>query len=215
MTMESSEQRSKQSNGAGSKPQRTGGRIEIGGALPPTPSQPGANPPGTEPADAAARAVPPTTAHAPRTPELYDPAPKAPAMQESNPDDPATPSRARAASASTRSAPSERAQGPEAAVESGPSTYRRSTRRPADQRENAFQGVAWLLEGITGVVEELRHSDLGLSEEFWVHAYAARRESLLAVRAVVDQLIEKAEADDRQEEERRQRRERRGGINIS
>jgi hypothetical protein len=136
-------------------------------------------------------------------------------MQESNPDDAASPSRARTAFAPTRPEPSGHAQGPEAAAESGPSTYRRSTRRPADQRENAFQGVAWLLEGITGVVEELRHSDLGLSEEFWVHAYAARRESLLAVRAVVDQLIERAEADDRQEEERRQRRERRGGINIS
>jgi len=48
----------------------------------------------------------------------------------------------------------------------------------------------WLLQGLVGLSEELRHSDLGLPEEFWVHAYAARREALLAARALVDAALE-------------------------
>lgn len=115
-------------------------------------------------------------------------------------------------------APQEPPRRPSARMAARTSDYRppyaQSARRPGDQRENAFQGVAWILEGVTGVVEELRHSDLGLTEEFWVHAYAARRESLLALRTLVDQLIEKADAADREEEERRLRLERRGGIKI-
>lgn len=89
-----------------------------------------------------------------------------------------------------------------------------SERKPASERENAFNFVAWLLEGATGVVEELRHNDLGLSEEFWTHAYAARTETLLAMRAALDSLIEKSSALEREEAERHARQERRGGINI-
>ncbi len=89
-----------------------------------------------------------------------------------------------------------------------------SDRKPASERENAFNFVAWLAEGMTGVVEELRHNDLGLSEEFWVHATAARNETLLAMRAALDSLIEKTSALEKQEQERQERADRRGGINI-
>ena len=87
-------------------------------------------------------------------------------------------------------------------------------RKPAEDRPNSFNALAWLLEGATGLIEEMRHNDLGLPEDFWVHAYAARRESLLALRAVLDDLIEKSESAQRQEEEKQKRRERRGGIEI-
>lgn len=87
-------------------------------------------------------------------------------------------------------------------------------RKAAENRPNAFNALAWLLEGATGLIEEMRHNDLGLPEDFWVHAYAARRESLLALRAALDDLIEKTESAQRQVEEQQKRRERRGGIEI-
>jgi len=92
--------------------------------------------------------------------------------------------------------------------------YGEVPRRPAEERENAFNALAWLLEGATGLVEELRHNDLGLSEEFWIHFYAARRESLLAARALVDCLLEKTEQEARKAEEQAQRRARRGDIKV-
>lgn len=92
--------------------------------------------------------------------------------------------------------------------------YGEVPRRPAAERENAFNALAWLLEGATGLVEELRHNDLGMSEEFWVHFYAARRESLLAARALVDSLLEQTEREARKAEEQAQRRARRGGVNV-
>ncbi len=87
-------------------------------------------------------------------------------------------------------------------------------RRPASERENAFNMLVWLMEGATGLLEEMRHNDLGLSEEFWVHAHIARRETLLAARAAIDSLLEKIDAAERAEQERRQRRERRGSVKI-
>jgi|CXWK01.1.fsa_nt_gi sarcosine oxidase delta subunit len=92
--------------------------------------------------------------------------------------------------------------------------YTRPTRRPADERENAFDMLAWMLEGATGIVDELRHNDLGLSEEFWVHAAAARRETLLAMHAALESIIEKTNAAEKEQQEREVRRERRGGIAI-
>lgn len=88
------------------------------------------------------------------------------------------------------------------------------TRTPAGEREEAFNFLAWLADGATGILEELRHNDLGLTEEFWAHAYAARRESLLALRAFLDTVIEKTDGAAEQEAERNRRRQRRGGINI-
>lgn len=92
--------------------------------------------------------------------------------------------------------------------------YEKAARRPAGERDSAFNALAWLIEGATGVVEELRHSDLGLSEDFWVHAAAARREGLLAARAVLDQLLEETEQQQAAERQRQERQSRRGGINV-
>ena len=74
--------------------------------------------------------------------------------------------------------------------------------------------MAWLVEGATGFVEEMRRSDLGLSEEFWVHAAAARREGLLAARALLDQFLEETQQQQTAQRERQARQSRRGGINV-
>ena len=92
--------------------------------------------------------------------------------------------------------------------------YRRADRRPASERENAFNVLAWLLEGATGLAEELRHSDLGLSEEFWIHFYAMRREGLLAARAAIDSLLAETEKAEQQAQEKETRQARRGGVSV-
>ena len=92
--------------------------------------------------------------------------------------------------------------------------YEEGRRKPASERENAFNTMAWMLEGAVGLLDELRRSDLGLSEDFWIHAYAARRESLLALRAVLDEMIERSSAESTRQADRAKRRERRGGIDI-
>jgi hypothetical protein len=92
--------------------------------------------------------------------------------------------------------------------------YDEPTRKPAGERDTSFNALAWLIEGATGFVEELRHNDLGLSEDFWVHAAAARREGLLAARAVLDQLLEETEEQQAAERQRQERQTRRGGINV-
>ncbi len=92
--------------------------------------------------------------------------------------------------------------------------YTRPDRRPADERENAFNLLAWLVEGAAGVADELKHNDLGLSEDFWMHAAAARRETLLAMHAALESIIEKTNAADKEQQAREVRRERRGGIAI-
>jgi UPF0288 family protein (methanogenesis marker protein 3) len=71
-----------------------------------------------------------------------------------------------------------------------------------------------MVEGATGLVEELRHSDLGLSEEFWVHIYAMRREGLLAARAAIDSLLAHSEQQSQQTQEQNQRQARRGGVAV-
>ena len=87
--------------------------------------------------------------------------------------------------------------------------YDKPNRRPAAEREGAFNALLWLLDGATGLVEELRHNDLGLPEDFWVHADAARKESLMAMRAILDEWIDE-EAPPPQEAPPK----RRGGIDI-
>ncbi len=71
-----------------------------------------------------------------------------------------------------------------------------SQRKPRSERENAFDASVWLLQGLAGFSEELRHNDLGLPQDFWVHAYAARREALLAARALVDAALEKCSSEE-------------------
>jgi hypothetical protein len=56
---------------------------------------------------------------------------------------------------------------------------------------------------------------LGLSEEFWVHLYAMRREGLLAARAGIDSLLARTEAEGHKSEEEIKRKERRGGVEVS
>ena len=87
-------------------------------------------------------------------------------------------------------------------------------RKPATDREHPFNVLAWLADGASGLVEELRHNDLGLREDFWVHLYAARRESLLAARALIDSLLERIDQEAQREQEREKRRERRGDVKI-
>lgn len=91
--------------------------------------------------------------------------------------------------------------------------YSKPGRRPASEREGAFNALMWMIDGATGLLEELRHNDLGLPEEFWVHAYAARRESLLALRAILDAWIDE-EPPLPPSGETQERPKRRGGINI-
>ena len=92
--------------------------------------------------------------------------------------------------------------------------YGESRRKPGSERAGAFDPASWVVEGLSGAWEEVRRSDFGLSEDFWKHAYAARRESLLAARAALDAVLEQTTSKAAQEEERAQRRERRGGIDI-
>jgi hypothetical protein len=89
--------------------------------------------------------------------------------------------------------------------------YAPPPRRPKSERPNAFDFTAWLMEGVLGLAEEVRHNDLGLPEEFWTHAYAARREALLAARALIDTALEKCDdAPPPRPKERKQR----GRVNI-
>ena len=92
--------------------------------------------------------------------------------------------------------------------------YSTPTRRPADKRSAPFSPVAWMADGISGAIEEARHNDFGLSQDFWTHLYAVRRESLLAARALVESLIAKVEGKGDQQEERELRRQRRGSVDI-
>ena len=98
------------------------------------------------------------------------------------------------------------------------SRYPKPDRRPAAEREGSFNALLWLLDGATGLVEDLRHNDLGLSEDFWMHAYAARRESLMALRALletwIDEEAEPEKAAPPPAAEQATRKPRRGSINI-
>ncbi|HHY57814.1 MAG TPA: hypothetical protein GYA08_20515 [Chloroflexi bacterium] len=90
--------------------------------------------------------------------------------------------------------------------------YSKPGRRPAAEREGAFNALLWLLDGATGIVEELRHNDLGLPEDFWVHAVAARKETLMALRAILDDWID--EEHDAPAPPKSEPPKRRGGIDI-
>ena len=90
----------------------------------------------------------------------------------------------------------------------------RPGRRPAAARESAFNALLWVLDGATGLVEELRHNDLGLPEAFWTHAYAARREGLLALRSLLDTLIDEAPATSSPEGAPEKAPQRRGEVQI-
>ncbi|MBX2999975.1 MAG: hypothetical protein KF893_15750 [Caldilineaceae bacterium] len=98
--------------------------------------------------------------------------------------------------------------------ETGGPAYDPPPRRPRAERENAFDFGSWLLEGVVGLAEELRHNDLGLPEEFWTHAYAARKEALLAARSLLDVAIERCD-ETHPPLARRKPRKQRGNVNIN
>jgi hypothetical protein len=89
-----------------------------------------------------------------------------------------------------------------------------SSRRARTERENAFDVGAWLLQGLAGFSEELRHNDLGLPEDFWVHAYAARKEALLAARALVDAALENCAEEKATQSGRKKKPPQRGQVSI-
>lgn len=101
-----------------------------------------------------------------------------------------------------------------AATSYTPDYVRPPARRPANEREGSFSAFGWLLDGATGLIGEIRHNDLGLSEEFWVHAYAARREGALAVQALLSDILSRAASRNGRELDNQTRRERRGNIEI-
>ena len=85
-------------------------------------------------------------------------------------------------------------------------------RQPRTERAHDFTFSTWLLEGVVGLCEELQHNDLGLPQNFWTHAYAARREALMAARALIDAAITRCETDASQREE--QSSAQRGRVDI-
>ena len=89
-----------------------------------------------------------------------------------------------------------------------------SPRRARSERENTFDMDAWLLQGLAGLSEELRHSDLGLPEDFWVHAYAARKEALLAARTLVDVALENCAAEKAAQSGEKKKPPQRGQVSI-
>jgi len=93
-------------------------------------------------------------------------------------------------------------------------SYEPPPRRPRHERKNAFDVGSWLIEGVLGIAEEVRHNDLGLPEEFWTHAYAARREALLAARALIDTALERFDEEDEASARREAGRRQRGPVNV-
>jgi len=89
-----------------------------------------------------------------------------------------------------------------------------SPRKPKSERENAFDAAGWLLQGLAGLGEELRHNDLGLPEEFWIHAYAARKEALLAARSLIDVALERCAAEAREAAKKSAKPPQRGNVSI-
>jgi hypothetical protein len=87
-------------------------------------------------------------------------------------------------------------------------------RRSSAERPNSFNPVAWMVDGATGVVEEVKRSDLGLSQEFWTHFYAMRREGILAARAAVESVLSRIEKSSEELQEQIERQARRGEVKI-
>lgn len=93
-------------------------------------------------------------------------------------------------------------------------TYEEAPRKPKSERPDAFNATLWLIEGVGGILDEIQHNDLGLPEEFWVHAYAARKEGLLAARALIDHAIQRSDEELAKAAQQEEKKARRGGVNI-
>lgn len=92
--------------------------------------------------------------------------------------------------------------------------YEESPRQPKSERPDAFNPTLWLIEGVGGFLDEIQHNDLGLPEEFWVHAYAARKEGLLAARALIDHAIQRSDEELAKAAQKDEKKARRGGVDI-
>ncbi len=92
--------------------------------------------------------------------------------------------------------------------------YEESPRRPKGERPDAFNATLWLIEGVGGFLDEIQHNDLGLPEDFWVHAYAARKEGLLAARALIDHAIQRSDEELAKAAKQEEKKARRGGVDI-
>ncbi len=87
-------------------------------------------------------------------------------------------------------------------------------RQPKSERPDAFNPTLWLIEGVGGFLDEIQHNDLGLPEDFWVHAYAARKEGLLAARALIDHAIQRSDDELAKAAKKEEKQARRGGVDI-
>lgn len=91
-----------------------------------------------------------------------------------------------------------------------------STQEQTSSKE--FNPLAWLVEGAVGFAGELKDRKPGLPDEFWQHSSAAHKEGLLAMRSLLDAMIERC--DDKMEKHaqkqsaKEKREERRGEIAI-
>ena len=101
-----------------------------------------------------------------------------------------------------------------AEVDYAPDYERPPSRRPADEREESFSVTGWIFQGVAGLIEEVQHHDLGMPEEFWIHAYAAQREGKMALDIALDEIRKRVNTSSQKNIEREQRQERRGGIAI-
>jgi len=96
-----------------------------------------------------------------------------------------------------------------------PDYDRKNVRTSGENRSTAFNPVAWVVDGATGVVEEVKNNDLGLNEEFWVHFNAMQREGLLAARAAIDSILANAEKATKEVKEQVERQTRRGEVKVT
>ncbi len=102
----------------------------------------------------------------------------------------------------------------ESTAQPGQEAHGDSPRKPKTERENAFDAAGWLLQGLAGLGEELRHNDLGRPEDFWVHAYAARKEALLAARSLIDVALERCAAEAGEAARKSAKPTKRGQVSI-
>jgi hypothetical protein len=116
--------------------------------------------------------------------------------------------------AKPKAAESEQRRSRKSAAAAYEPTYEDPPRQPKSERPDAFNPTLWLIEGVGGFLDEIQHNDLGLPEEFWVHAYAARKEGLLAARALIDHAIQRSDEELAKAAQQEEKKARRGGVNI-
>ncbi len=113
-----------------------------------------------------------------------------------------------------QSSPPPRPRSRKAGAASYEPPYEDPQRKPKTERKDAFNATAWLIEGVSGMLDEIQHNDLGLPQDFWVHAYAARKEGLLAARALIDHAIQRSDEELAKAAQKEEKRTRRGGVDI-